>query len=82
MHDRAMLRHPKSSLRRDRKVSLGELSRLLGRKQLRLADEGRIAELFSDCDRGAVPALGVYNLLHRHGWRKLARSGPAKARSS
>jgi Ala-tRNA(Pro) deacylase len=43
----------------DRKIVLGELSRLLGRKQLRLANEGRIAELFSDCDRGAVPALGM-----------------------
>lgn len=43
----------------DRKVRLGELSRLLGRRNLRLADEQRIAELFTDCDRGAVPALGM-----------------------
>ena len=43
----------------DRKVKLGELSRMLGRKHLRLADENRIAELFTDCDRGAVPALGM-----------------------
>lgn len=43
----------------DRNVKLGELSRMLGRKHLRLADEKRIAELFSDCDRGAVPALGM-----------------------
>ena len=43
----------------DRKVKLGELSRMLGRKHLRLADEQRIAELFTDCERGAVPALGM-----------------------
>jgi len=43
----------------DRKVRLGELSRLLGRKNLRLADEDRVSELFTDCDRGAVPALGM-----------------------
>jgi Ala-tRNA(Pro) deacylase len=43
----------------DRKVKLGELSRMLGRKHLRLADEDRIAALFTDCDRGAVPALGM-----------------------
>lgn len=43
----------------DRKVRLGELSRMLGRKNLRLADEDRIANLFTDCERGAVPALGM-----------------------
>jgi Ala-tRNA(Pro) deacylase len=43
----------------DRKVKLGELSRILGRRHLRLADEQRIAELFTDCERGAVPALGM-----------------------
>ena len=43
----------------DRKVKLGQLARLLERKNLRLADEDRIAELFTDCDRGAVPALGM-----------------------
>lgn len=43
----------------DRKVKLGQLSRMLGRKHLRLADEDRIAGLFADCDRGAVPALGM-----------------------
>ena len=43
----------------DRRVKLGELSRMLGRKHLRLADEQRIAELFTDCERGAVPALGM-----------------------
>lgn len=43
----------------DRKVRLGELSRLLGRKNLRLAEESRVAELFGDCERGAVPALGM-----------------------
>jgi len=43
----------------DRNVSLGQLSRMLDRKQLRLADEARIASLFADCERGAVPALGM-----------------------
>ena len=43
----------------DRSVKLGQLSRLLDRKPLRLADEARIATLFTDCERGAVPALGM-----------------------
>ncbi len=43
----------------DRYVRLGRLSELLGRRHLRLADEQRVAALFPDCDRGAVPALGM-----------------------
>lgn len=43
----------------DRMVRLRELSRMLGRSHLRLADEDRITELFTDCERGAVPALGM-----------------------
>jgi Ala-tRNA(Pro) deacylase len=43
----------------DRKVKLGEFSRMLGRKHLRLADEQRIVELCSVCEHGAVPALGM-----------------------
>ena len=43
----------------DRQVMLGELSRLVDRRDLRLADEDAIAEMFSDCDRGAVPTLGM-----------------------
>jgi len=43
----------------DRSVLLGQLSRLLGRKHLRLASEAYIASVFSDCDRGAVPGLGM-----------------------
>lgn len=43
----------------DRNVQLGQLSNLLDRKHLRLADEARIAAVFADCDRGAVPALGM-----------------------
>jgi len=43
----------------DRSVKLGLLSRMLDRKGLRLADENRIAALFADCDRGAVPAVGM-----------------------
>lgn len=40
-------------------VMLGELARLLGRKNLRLSDESRIASLFEDCDPGAAPSLGM-----------------------
>jgi Ala-tRNA(Pro) deacylase len=43
----------------DRYVRLGRLSQLLDRRHLRLADEARIAELFPDCERGAVPAVGM-----------------------
>lgn len=43
----------------DRSVLVGELARLLGRKELRLADEERIVALFGDCDRGAVPSVGM-----------------------
>jgi Ala-tRNA(Pro) deacylase len=43
----------------DRNVKLDELSALMDRKHLRLADEGSIAAMFTDCDRGAVPALGM-----------------------
>jgi Ala-tRNA(Pro) deacylase len=43
----------------DRNVQLGQLSRLLHREHLRLADETAIAAMFVDCDRGAVPTLGM-----------------------
>lgn len=43
----------------DKTVMVGELARMLGRKELRLADEDRIALLFDDCDRGAVPSVGM-----------------------
>ncbi len=43
----------------DRSVMLGQLSRLLDRHHLRLADEAGIVSMFADCDRGAVPALGM-----------------------
>ncbi len=43
----------------DKTVMLGHLSQLLGRKELRLSDESRIALLFEDCDRGAVPPVGM-----------------------
>lgn len=43
----------------DKTVMVGELARLLGRKELRLADESRIATLFDDCDLGAVPSVGM-----------------------
>lgn len=40
-------------------VVLGEVSRMLGRERLHLCDESRIAEIFTDCERGAVPSLGM-----------------------
>ena len=43
----------------DARVRIGEVSRLLGRPFLRLADEQRIAQVFDDCVPGAVPALGM-----------------------
>jgi len=43
----------------DRMVRLGELSRVLGRQYLHLADEQRVATLFAGCERGAVPAFGM-----------------------
>lgn len=43
----------------DRYVRLGRVSQLLERQHLRLVDENRIAALFPDCERGAVPALGM-----------------------
>ena len=43
----------------DTTVKLGHLTELLGRKNLRLSDESRIATLFDDCDRGAVPPVGM-----------------------
>lgn len=43
----------------DKQLKLGVLSRLLNRHALRLSDEARITSLLPDCDRGAVPALGM-----------------------
>ena len=43
----------------DKAVTLRELSRALGRDGLRLSDENRISELFQDCDRGAMPPVGM-----------------------
>ncbi len=43
----------------DRSVKVGKLARLLGRRELHLADEDRIAALFADCERGALPPLGM-----------------------
>ncbi|HEX2009871.1 MAG TPA: YbaK/EbsC family protein [Roseateles sp.] len=43
----------------DQTVMVGELARMLGRRKLRLADESRISMLFGDCDRGALPAVGM-----------------------
>jgi Ala-tRNA(Pro) deacylase len=43
----------------DRTVMVGEFARMLGRNRLRLADEARVALLFEDCDRGAIPPVGM-----------------------
>lgn len=43
----------------DARVNIGALARMLGREALHLSDEQRLCELFPDCDRGAVPAVGM-----------------------
>lgn len=43
----------------DKTVQVGELAEMLGRKELRLADEERIASIFADCERGAMPPVGM-----------------------
>jgi Ala-tRNA(Pro) deacylase len=43
----------------DRYVVVSRLASLLGRRDLHLADENRIASVFGDCDRGAVPPVGM-----------------------
>ncbi len=43
----------------DKYVLLGRLGQLLNRHQLHLSDEERIATVFADCDRGAVPPVGM-----------------------
>jgi Ala-tRNA(Pro) deacylase len=43
----------------DRSVRVGKLAEMLGRHGLHLADEDRIAALFSDCARGALPPIGM-----------------------
>ena len=43
----------------DKAVMVGEFARMLGRNRLRLADEARVAMLFEDCDRGAIPPVGM-----------------------
>lgn len=43
----------------DKRVMLGELARMLDRRELHLSDERRIAALFTDCEPGAVPPVGM-----------------------
>lgn len=43
----------------DARVDVRGLARALGRGRLHLSDEQRLCELFPDCDRGAVPAVGM-----------------------
>ena len=42
----------------DQLVDLPELGRLLGSTSMRLADEGEMAEIFPDCELGAMPPFG------------------------
>ena len=45
------------------KIDLGELKEQFGAKQVELADEKEIGELFDDCELGAEPPFGnLYNL--------------------
>lgn len=43
----------------DQRVMLGEVARMLGRQELHLSDERRIASLFTECEPGAVPPVGM-----------------------
>jgi Ala-tRNA(Pro) deacylase len=43
----------------DARVNIGTIARMLGRGELHLSDEERLCELFPDCDRGAIPAVGM-----------------------
>lgn len=43
----------------DKRVMVGEVARMLGRPRLRLCDEDTIARMFRDCERGAIPAIGM-----------------------
>jgi Ala-tRNA(Pro) deacylase len=45
------------------KVSLKSLKELLGAKEVRLASEGELTQLFPDCEVGAMPPFGnLYNM--------------------
>ncbi|SFC68172.1 Ala-tRNA(Pro) deacylase [Polaromonas sp. OV174] len=43
----------------DKTVMVGELARQLGRKDLHLAHEDSIGMLFDECERGAIPCVGM-----------------------
>ena len=43
----------------DRQLMVREVGHLLARPDLHLSEESRIAEMFSDCERGAVPPFGM-----------------------
>jgi Ala-tRNA(Pro) deacylase len=43
----------------DKNVAVEEVAYMLGRKGLRLSHEDRIARVFQDCERGAVPPVGM-----------------------
>lgn len=42
----------------DELLNLPEIARLLGSSSMRLAEEGELAEIFPDCELGAMPPFG------------------------
>lgn len=47
----------------DRMLDLPQVTRHLGETQVRIEDEGEVAELFPDCEIGAMPPIGkIYGL--------------------
>jgi Ala-tRNA(Pro) deacylase len=43
----------------DKTLKVEDFARLMGRDHLELAKEERIARLFTDCERGAIPPVGM-----------------------
>ena len=43
----------------DHTVRVSELARMLGRPRLHLSEEAQISTLFPDCERGAMPPVGM-----------------------
>lgn len=43
----------------DKSVLVDEVAQMLGREGLHLSSEDRIASVFEDCERGAVPPVGM-----------------------
>lgn len=43
----------------DKAVAVDDFADMLGRRHLKLVPEARIATLFNDCERGAIPPVGM-----------------------